>query len=166
MSENNQIRVRDQSASRTPTPRKSITLAGVNNNGKNDKSNTYFNLISKSVFLLLAIFLIFIVFKSISDDVWSEIGNQENEYSSYIERCKREYAENKCDDVNFYPHLHERCLELKSIINKPPPKILKSKIAVRYFATLLNELINPLSPKTVILFALIVVFVVWIPKFF
>ena len=31
---------------------------------------------------------------------------------------------------------------------------------------LLNELINPLSPKTVILFALVIIFVVWLPKLF
>ncbi|KAK8888396.1 hypothetical protein M9Y10_039466 [Tritrichomonas musculus] len=166
MSEKHEIAIRERSVSRSPTPRKSVTPVNGAQKGKGESQfNLYFELIAKIIFLVIAIYLIFLVFNSISNDVLLEIKNQNEQYLSYIEESKKAYEDNQCKYHKFEA-LEAECKRLETIINKPPPEIGKSKVAVRYFATLINELINPLSPKTVILFVLIIVLIVWIPKFF
>ena len=75
-----------------------------------------------------------------------------------IKKCEEEYILNKCAEKKFAA-LKERCEYLEECKNAPRQGTAQSKVAAKYFATLLNELINPLSPKTVILFALVIIFV-------
>lgn len=166
MTENHEIVVRQNSSrSQTPTPSNSLIAGGKKNKRKNgNKFNLSINLATKIIFIIFIIYLIIIVLKSISNDVAMEVERQNELDMKKIKQYEEEYIENKCSE-NKYPKLQEKCKLLKERIDAPRQGVGKSRIAVRYFANLLNELINPLSPKTVILFSLIVIFVVWFPKF-
>lgn len=161
--ENHEIVLRQSSRSPTPT-RTSNSTDNSRKRQSDSKLNLYTSFIVKILFLLFIGYLIITVFISISDDVKLEVERQNELEMQRIKKCQEEYEENRCRE-NKFPALQERCKLLLECINSPRQGVGKSKVAVRYIATLFNELINPLSPKTVVLFALIIVFVVWFPKF-
>ena len=154
------LRNQSQTPSRSPTPVQNITK----NSTKTEEAHIYFQLFMKIVMFLLALYLLFIVFNGISKDVEKEVERNLEQEKIDAENCRIEYFRNFCDKNDTVPALEAKCRDWEICMNAPVRGIGKSKIAVKYFAQLLNELINPLSPKTLILFIVIVWLFIFIPK--
>ncbi|OHT03699.1 hypothetical protein TRFO_28834 [Tritrichomonas foetus] len=142
---------------KTPLQEKVVTLPAV------AQAHIYFQLFMKIVLFFLGLYLFTIVFRSISKDVEKEVQKSIENDKIAAENCRKEYYINRCDKENL-PGLAIDCNTWKICMEAPHHGIGKSRAAVKYFAQLLNELVNPLSPKTVVLFTLIFSLAIFIPR--
>ncbi|OHT09510.1 hypothetical protein TRFO_21556 [Tritrichomonas foetus] len=116
----------------------------------------YFQLFIKVLITLVGLFLFIVILRSISNDIEREI--QKNIQSENIERekCKKEYDDNLCARENVPPALRGSCDAWRICMNTAPSGIGRTRAAARFCAQLINELVNPLSPKAIVLMALAV----------
>jgi len=80
-----------------------------------------------------------------------------------IQKCADEFFSNKCED-NDRPGLLDFCAERRECMEKDPDGVPTLKIVARYSATVINEFVNLLSPKTIGAVAIVAAVAMWIPR--
>lgn len=77
---------------------------------------------------------------------------------SQINQCTKEYFDNKCESATHLPPIQKFCMEKeKCMLQDPDMAVRGTKITFALIGEALNELINPLSWKTIlVLFAIYV----------
>lgn len=130
------------------------------------KFHLYFQFITKIFFTVVVIFLLIVTISSISDDVKKEIEEIRNREEQKRESCRNKYNENKCylKEEDLQPFLREYCWKKRQCFEEKLKFVSKTKITVKFIAQLINEFINPLSPKALVTIALVSAIVLWIPK--
>ena len=125
----------------------------------------YFNLFVKIAIALIELFLVVVVLRSLSADIDREVQNNMKLEESERIMCRKEYDDNLCDRENIPPALRGSCEAWKICAQTPPSGIGKSKAAARFFAQLVNEAVNPLSPKSIVTAVIIVGLYMVFPRF-
>lgn len=133
---------RDVGVSPTPSPFKKKQNANTN------ELHTYFLLLEKIVFFFIIMNIIRIVFNDLSERINDQISDNQLE----SDNARKQYEEYKCDSKDRYPELNSECIKLAKIIQADPRRVEKLRISIRYLSNLLNDFINPLSPKTILMF--------------
>jgi hypothetical protein len=77
---------------------------------------------------------------------------------SQINQCTKEYFDNKCEPATRVPPIHDFCIEKeKCMLQDPNMAVRGTKLTSALIGEALNEFINPLSWKTIlVLFAICV----------
>ena len=98
--------------------------------------------------------------KLISHDVDLETRVHYDEELKQIADCRHDYEINKCSQDDKLPAMVQLCNKWKVCMETKPRDTTKSKIAARFTAQLINEFVNPLSPKTIITVIVLVIVLV------
>jgi hypothetical protein len=127
--------------------------------------HVYFQLAVKIVVTVIALSLFFIGFRHISEDIRNEQQKLLEDEHIETQKCKTQWDENRCDQPPIPPALVNFCKQQEDCMHYQPTAVPKSRIAARYIASLLNELVSELSVKTLGVLAVIFAVAIWIPKF-
>lgn len=141
-----------------------MTLAIQNNEFPLEKNlvdaatkHMYYTLFQKIILTIIELFLFFVVIMSIKSDINNEISK--NNERGVIERrkCQKDFEDNFCDQKDLPLAMRGLCESWKLCSETAPSEIGKTKAAARVLAQLINELVNPLSPKAITMFVMIII---------
>ena len=147
-------------STRGTTPKPLIHLSSVT------KFHLYFQLISKIIYTLIVLYVLVISIISISRDVNKEMEEIYQKDAKEREKCKYEFEANKCNEVTDKspPFQRSYCRSMQYCLQEPKLFVSKTKQTVKFIAQLINEFVNPISPKALVTIALISAIVLWIPQ--
>lgn len=117
----------------------------------------YYQLIVKIILSIIELFLFFVVINSISSDISQEISKSFEIESIERAKCQKDYEDNFCYQDDLPLAMKGFCESWKVCSETAPSGVGKTKAAVRVIAQLINELVNPLSPKAIVVFAMIII---------
>lgn len=118
----------------------------------------YLKIITTVFCVLLAIWGVISAFKDVKLEKQKKIDEQKSEQ----EKCRSKYNANFCQS-NDRPELVSKCEEWRQCMEREPTEVPTLKIAVRYSATLINDFVNMLSPKSIGLIGLVIAVWMWWP---
>lgn len=117
----------------------------------------YYQLFIKVVLSLIELFLFIVVIRSISSDISEEIKKNHEKESAERLKCKQDYEANFCDQKELPLALKGLCESWKVCSETAPSGVAKTKAAARVLAQIINELVDPLSPKAITVFVMIII---------
>lgn len=127
----------------------------------------YFQFATKVFFTAAAVALLIAAAAAIAGDVRREVEEQRGAEERRRTECRAEYDANRCGEraeEELPPYLREFCWKKRRCAEEASKFVSKTRVTVKFVAHLLNEFINPLSPKTLVTIALLCAIVMWIPK--
>ena len=123
---------------------------------KAETRRIYFHMFAKAISFFVEIFLLCIAFYGIYRDIQNAINHNHQTAKIEQNKCLQDYTDNSCDNPNIPFALQAKCQEWKICSEISPTGIGPTKITVRFIAQLINDLIEPLSAKSV---SIIVLFI-------
>ena len=117
----------------------------------------YFQLFVKILLTMIELFLFFVVIISVKSDIQNEILKNKEQGSIERAKCKKDYEDNFCYQNDLPLAMKGFCESWKVCSETAPSEIGKTKAAARVIAQLINELVNPLSPKAITMFVMIII---------
>jgi hypothetical protein len=108
--------------------------------------------------------MIFVVW-TILRDVYAEQSRLISENQDLINRCEKEFRENRCEaPERLPPAVVKYCNDRKDCVGQYPLHISRSAIAARSLGRLVNEFAGELSPRTVLTVVVILGGILWVLK--
>jgi hypothetical protein len=120
---------------------------------RNASMHLYFHLAVKIAMTLLVMVIALRWFRNIAVDIEHMRKSYLDLEKEEVQKCRESYFENLCDGEKILPALELFCKEKKLCMEKEIRGKPTSMVAVEYFTKLLNELIEPLSGKVLIVLA-------------
>ncbi|EAY03978.1 hypothetical protein TVAG_195710 [Trichomonas vaginalis G3] len=106
------------------------------------------NIIIKIIFTIIGLFLFFITFRSISLDIKKREKDFYEMKKIEIEKCKKDYEDNLCDQNINEPRYQEACMNFKKCKDSKI-EIEKSEITFNYLGQAINDFFEALSFATI-----------------
>ena len=97
---------------------------------------------------------------AVHQDIEMKAEEYRKEVASEISSCAREYETNRCDPNERIPAMQKTCEVWKNCMNQDPNVVARAKITAHTVAEILNSFIEPISYKTMIFFAMLIVVVI------
>ncbi|KAF9133487.1 hypothetical protein BGW39_009677 [Mortierella sp. 14UC] len=114
----------------------------------------YVQVVMNSAFVAIVIYIIYNFITTIQSDVTIRAEDALRREEQIIDKCKRDYLDNMCDQPRG-PYIVEYCESLLACSNKPKPRIERSAVAAQTFALIFNSFVHTISYKTMVITSLV-----------
>jgi hypothetical protein len=120
---------------------------------RNASMHLYFHLAVKIIVSFLVMVIALRWFRNIAGDIEHMRQVYLDLEKAEVQKCREDYFENQCDHEKILPALEGFCKDRKNCMEKEIRGKPASMVAVEYFTKLLNEMIEPLSGKVLVVLA-------------
>ena len=106
-------------------------------------------------------------FLTVRRDVDIKVDEQLSQILSEIAQCSKSYIENRCSPEQRVPAMEKSCVMWENCMKRDPSVVGRAKLSAETFAEIINGLIEPISYKTMVLDAFVIVvafyfdFLIW-----
>jgi len=93
------------------------------------------------------------VFMTMKEDLHQKRAHEMEVVLLEIGQCTKDYYDNRCEPQNRRPAVEEYCLQVEKCMLQDPMKVIQSsKMTAALLAEIINEFIEPLGIKAIIIF--------------
>jgi len=124
----------------------------------------YLQLLVRFVLVGFFIFILFYIFSSILYDVNIKYKEYSLEIIKEVEKCSKQYNENKCNPITRIPAMETTCIQWELCMEKNPSNLPKSKILAEILSEVLDSFILNMSYKTMAFLITVIWMMIWIPN--
>ena len=110
----------------------------------------YAQLLFNVFILFLVAWIIYSFYLTIANDVTVMVTEEANRILSDMEKCKKDFFDNRCDMETRVPAMEALCNNWASCMSKDPYLLGRAKIGAHAFAEIYNSLIEPISTKAMV----------------